>query len=187
MHVHRRCVSQRRSTVGITATPPSRLPSFIGISLLLSGPCGVVSIGEPSATTTGIPSPSAAVNQITMGRCSDSNSASPADADGGVLRELKEQIARQSQEIATLRGNLQQHTTKSMAATTSGGSGGGAHGGGGPDVPTDTYLALPFYQIAAHRVGWLSLFLCSLSLTALIINGFEHTLQGQLELAYFVP
>lgn len=54
-------------------------------------------------------------------------------------------------------------------------------------MQADEYMALPFYKIASHRVGWLSLFLCSLSLTAIIMNGFENTLHRQLELAYFVP
>ena len=36
-------------------------------------------------------------------------------------------------------------------------------------------------------MGWLTLFLASLSLTAVIMNGFEHTLSRQIELAYFVP
>ena len=44
-----------------------------------------------------------------------------------------------------------------------------------------------FASIALERVGWLSVFLVSLSLTALIMNGFEHTLASQIELAYFVP
>ena len=51
----------------------------------------------------------------------------------------------------------------------------------------DVYLSSPFYRIASKRVGWLSFFLASLSLTALIMNGFEKTLERQLELAYFVP
>lgn len=42
-------------------------------------------------------------------------------------------------------------------------------------------------SIAYERVGWLAVFLFSLSFTALIMNGFEHTLSKQIELAYFVP
>ena len=49
------------------------------------------------------------------------------------------------------------------------------------------YVAKPFYAVAMSRVGWLSIFLGSLSLTAIIMNGFEHTLSRQIELAYFVP
>jgi Mg/Co/Ni transporter MgtE len=50
-----------------------------------------------------------------------------------------------------------------------------------------SYRTRPFYSIAMQRVGWLSVFLSSLSLTAVIMNGFEHTLSRQIELAYFVP
>ena len=101
--------------------------------------------------------------------------------DSSVLRELKDTIAKQSKEIDSLKSQLSK--TSGVAAKP---NGGGAHGGG-PEVQTDEYLQSPFYKIASHRVGWLSLFLCSLSLTALIMNGFENTLHRQLELAYFVP
>jgi len=100
--------------------------------------------------------------------------------DSSVLRELKDTIAKQSKEIDSLKSQL----SKSGGAAKQ--SGGGAHSGG-PEMQTDEYLQSPFYMIASHRVGWLSLFLCSLSLTALIMNGFENTLHRQLELAYFVP
>ena len=65
----------------------------------------------------------------------------------------------------------------------------GAHGGGGTDIEEeiDMYLDRPFFSLARHRVGWLTIFLASLSLTAIIMNGFEHTLSRQIELAYFVP
>eukprot|EP00934_Nitzschia_sp_Nitz4_P006218 Nitzschia sp. Nitz4//scaffold14_size191712//132365//134479//NITZ4_001740-RA/size191712-processed-gene-0.66-mRNA-1//-1//CDS//3329536978//6208//frame0 len=49
------------------------------------------------------------------------------------------------------------------------------------------YLQEPFYQKSLRRVGWLAIFMGSLSLTALIINAFEQTLGQHLELAYFVP
>ena len=101
--------------------------------------------------------------------------------ESSVLRELKETIEQQTKEIESLKSQL-----KASPPATSGGAHGGAHGGG-PEMQTDEYLKLPFYKIASHRVGWLSLFLCSLSLTALIMNGFENTLHRQLELAYFVP
>lgn len=100
-----------------------------------------------------------------------------------VLRELKEKIKHQSKEIETLKRRLK---SDGGGASTGSSSSGGAHGGG-PEMQTDEYLSSPFYKIASHRVGWLSLFLCSLSLTALIMNGFENTLHRQLELAYFVP
>ena len=99
--------------------------------------------------------------------------------ESSVLRELKDTITKQSKEIESLKSQLSQNGVKQNG-------GGGAHGGG-PEMQTDEYLKSPFYKIASHRVGWLSLFLCSLSLTALIMNGFENTLHRQLELAYFVP
>lgn len=102
-----------------------------------------------------------------------------------VLRELKETIAKQTKEIESLKSQLAQNRTPAAPKQQQGGH--GAHGGGGPDMQADEYMKLPFYRIASHRVGWLSLFLCSLSLTALIMNGFENTLHRQLELAYFVP
>ena len=105
--------------------------------------------------------------------------------ESSVLRELKEKIEKQTKEIESLKRQLKK------GGDSNGKSGsqqhGGAHGGGGPEMQADEYMKLPFYKIASHRVGWLSLFLCSLSLTALIMNGFENTLHRQLELAYFVP
>jgi Mg/Co/Ni transporter MgtE len=103
------------------------------------------------------------------------------------MRELKETVRKQAVEIDTLKFQL-----KLSGAGPKIGSvvpHGGGHGGGS-EVTLDeltSYLNKPFYQIAMARVGWLSLFLVSLSLTALIMNGFEHTLARQIELAYFVP
>lgn len=50
-----------------------------------------------------------------------------------------------------------------------------------------SYLQQPFYSLGLKRIGWLGLFLMSLSATAWIMNKFERTLESQLELAYFVP
>lgn len=101
-----------------------------------------------------------------------------------VLRELKETIQKQSKEIEQLQAALKDYKskTKSTAAT--------AHHGHGPasdDQDPKEYLASPFYKLALNRVPWLFVFLMSLSLTAVIMNGFEHTLSKQIELAYFVP
>ena len=101
--------------------------------------------------------------------------------DSSVLRELKETIKRQAAEIESLKKS----STKPAASAAA--SGHGAHGGGGDEVVDSSYLNKPFFEIASKRIGWLSLFLLSLSLTALIMNGFEHTLSRQIELAYFVP
>jgi hypothetical protein len=116
------------------------------------------------------------------------------DSSSSVLNEFKETIQKQKTEIALLKKQLQK-----SSSTTSGKSSGGGHGAShsnhhhhgstGQNSLDDlaVYLLSPFYRIAFKRVGWLSLFLCSLSLTAVIINGFEKTLERQLELAYFVP
>lgn len=110
-----------------------------------------------------------------------------------VLSELKDTIKRQASEIE----DLQKRLVASSTLPTTGGpkvepaSAGQGHAGHGP--PGDSidelslYLSKPFYLIATRRVGWLGLFLVSLSLTAVIMSGFEHTLSRQLELAYFVP
>ena len=102
------------------------------------------------------------------------------------LGELKDTIRKQATEIDALRKQLNQ---RALSGTKSAAPSHGVHGGGG-DVSDDdltSYLQRPFYAVASHRVGWLSVFLASLSLTALIMNGFEHTLSRQIELAYFVP
>lgn len=106
------------------------------------------------------------------------------NTDSSVLLELKETIKRQADEIKTLKRKLENPTEAESAEAT---QGGGHHG---PPVDTadiSNYIESPFYGLAAKRVGWLSVFLMSLSLTAVIMNGFEHTLSRQIELAYFVP
>lgn len=104
--------------------------------------------------------------------------ASTITDDAAAVRELKETIRNQAAEIKALKSKVSPRKQSS----------GGAHGGGGgEEVDVSSYLSRPFYSIASQRVGWLSLFLVSLSLTALIISGFEHTLSRQIELAYFVP
>jgi cation transporter-like permease len=102
-----------------------------------------------------------------------------ANPESSVLAELKETIRRQAKEIDELKKS--QTGAKHVAVPPHGG-----HGG----VPVDdfhVYVEQNFLQVAKHRVGWLSLFLMSLSLTALIVNGFEHTLSRQIELAFFMP
>lgn len=102
--------------------------------------------------------------------------------ESSVLRELKEKIKAQSDEIDRLQKQLKSN------ATTSAGPHSHHGGGGSPSAGEVTsYLMEPFYRVALTRVGWLSLFLFSLSFTAIIMNGFEHTLERQIELAYFVP
>lgn len=107
--------------------------------------------------------------------------ANMATQESAVLRELKETIQKQAAELEALKKKM---GTKSIAPMH-----GGGHGAGGTESHDDLslYLTRPFHHIARKRVGWLGLFLISLSLTALIMNGFEHTLSKQIELAYFVP
>jgi len=104
------------------------------------------------------------------------------DTQSSVLRELKETIQRQAEEIDNLKKSLQSSKRP---------SGGVSHGHGVSEEasPSDIqkYLQSSFYQIAFRRVPWLSLFLVSLSMTTVIMTGFEHTLSKQIELAYFVP
>ena len=119
----------------------------------------------------------------------DTGAAGTAAADSSALRELKETVKSQSAEIAKLKLEL----SKKAEAEKGGGSGAagahGAHGGGSSEIEEeiDMYLERPFFSLARHRVGWLTIFLASLSLTAIIMTGFEHTLSRQIELAYFVP
>ena len=104
--------------------------------------------------------------------------------DSSVLSELKQTIKKQQAEIEALKKQIKHSASPAPAV-----SHGGGHGGGWPvsEEELSSYLTRPFYSVALSRVGWLSLFLVSLSLTALIMNGFEHTLEKQIELSYFVP
>ncbi|VEU34903.1 unnamed protein product [Pseudo-nitzschia multistriata] len=102
------------------------------------------------------------------------------------LGELKETIRSQTKEIERLKAQLAKSGGggKSKAA-----SHGGGHGG---DVELtveelNKYLHDPFYRVGLERVGWLGIFLGSLSATALIMNVFEETLEKHIELALFVP
>lgn len=101
------------------------------------------------------------------------------EASPSVLKELKETIQKQAKEIESLKSQLGHK--KSISSTS--------HGHGPPvaDGDPNVYAKTPFYKLAFRRVGWLFIFLMSLSLTAVIMNGFEHTLSKQIELAYFVP
>lgn len=123
------------------------------------------------------------------GRSTNSSSLTKNNVvdDSAALRELKEMIQKQAAEITELKKEVQlRQTNKVVPHSTSSSS----HHGGGGDVSLEElslYLEKPFYLMARKRVGWLSLFLCSLSLTAVIMSGFEHTLSRQIELAYFVP
>jgi cation transporter-like permease len=104
--------------------------------------------------------------------------------DAGVLSELKETIQKQSEEISQLKAKLKQQLTSKKVNTI----GHGGHGGGEvSEEDVSHYLQESFYTMSLKRVGWLGVFLGSLSFTALIMNNFEHTLEKHIELAYFVP
>jgi cation transporter-like permease len=108
----------------------------------------------------------------------------PQSSDASALSELKETIQKQKLEIDKLKAALKEASTGTTAVAAAP----SAHGHvPHDDVDPDIYLSTPFFKIAIKRVGWLAVFLCSLSLTAVIMNGFEHTLSRQIELAYFVP
>ena len=111
-------------------------------------------------------------------------STMPKPNDSSVLSELKETIKKQQSEIEALKKQLKPSSASTASAVSHGG-----HGGGGEvsEEDLDSYLKQTFYGVAMARVGWLAIFLVSLSFTALIMNGFEHTLERQIELSYFVP
>ena len=100
--------------------------------------------------------------------------------ESSALRELKEIIKNQASEIEALKKKIAKSPPISVNAHH-------GHGSEGDPIDPESYLVAPFYELAYKRVSWLGIFLCSLSLTAVIMQGFEHTLSRQIELAYFVP
>jgi len=62
----------------------------------------------------------------------------------------------------------------------------GGSSGGGP-TPVGDYRKLTLSSMVINRGLWLSAFLMSLSLTSVVMSGFEHTLAEHIQLAYFVP
>lgn len=120
-----------------------------------------------------------------IAKMSRGGSVKKASADSSVLRELKETIQKQAIEIDTLKKSLKKGSSSSEPPAA---NAGGAHGGAAPsDDEIAIYLNRPFHGVAFSRVGVLGIFFVSLSLTAVIMNGFEKTLERQIELAYFVP
>jgi len=110
-------------------------------------------------------------------------------SSSSVLRELKDTISSQASEINELKKELKAISKQSSNKQTTEKAAGVSHGHGPPVDNEDIidYASKSFLTIAFERVGWLAIFLFSLSFTALIMNGFEHTLSKQIELAYFVP
>mmetsp|Transcript_5059 Transcript_5059/g.7320 ORF Transcript_5059/g.7320 Transcript_5059/m.7320 type:complete len:284 (+) Transcript_5059:83-934(+) len=140
----------------------------LGFVLLILFPCEVNSLFlRTEQVSARIPTP----NMVTK---SNSGQADPA-----VLSDLKELIKKQAAEIASLKKTVAESGGKSSSAPAS------HHGAPAEDI--SSYVNQSFLQVAMTRIGWLSVFLASLSLTALIVNGFEHTLSRQIELAFFMP
>jgi len=102
------------------------------------------------------------------------------------LGELKETIQSQKKEIERLKAQVASSKGggKTKKAAVSHGHGGGEELS---EEEVARYLHDPFYTVGFQRVGWLGIFLASLSATALIMNVFEETLEKHIELALFVP
>lgn len=128
--------------------------------------------------STSASSPAFTTHSVLMAKNNNNNKMSNTDAS--VLAELKETIKKQAAEIEQLK--------KSNTGGNSAPATGGAHGGPAPSMEEiHNYLHKPFFNVARERIGWLGVFLMSLSATAVIVNGFEHTLARQIELAFFMP
>jgi cation transporter-like permease len=153
--------------------------------LVVVGQCWSIS----TSTTVGNPlSSTMAAKKLSAVNASDMNSS--------VLLELKETIRRQAAEIALLKQQhgdnaiLNGYGKAAVAAAAQPPVSLSSHHGGGGEVSMEQlrlYLDRPFYDICRQRVGWLGLFMISLSGTAVIMSGFEHMLASQVELAFFVP
>ena len=107
--------------------------------------------------------------------------------DSSALRELKDTIKTQAAEIDRLRKELDKSGGIAVKKKVKVPSGGHAHGGAADNEDILDYKEKSSFAVAYERLPWLALFLFSLSFTAIIMNGFEHTLSKQIELAYFVP
>jgi len=158
--------------------PPSAL-SFLLYTLLFTTAFSnsVLAINTPAAFV----SKKSPVNIMTAKTNNNTN-------DSSALRELKDTIKTQAAEIDRLKNELTKNgisvAVKKKVVVPSGGH---AHGGAADNEDILDYKEKSSFAIAYERVPWLAVFLFSLSFTALIMNGFEHTLSKQIELAYFVP
>ena len=156
--------------------PDIKLVSLIATTLILC----LSRTSVVSASSLSIPRSNLPIKKTNLSRIM---SFTKQDESASALKELKDTIVAQKKEIAGLKSQLKE-TQGTSSAKQSQGHG---HGPSVDDEDPDVYLSSPFYKVAFKRVGWLAIFLCSLSLTAVIMNGFEHTLSRQIELAYFVP
>jgi len=158
--------------------PPLSALSFLIYTL-------IVTAVSSSNSVLAISSPTAFVSKKTtlnMAAAKTNN-----NNDSSALRELKDTIKTQAAEIDRLKNELVKNgiplAAKKKVVVPSGGH---AHGAADNEDILD-YKEKSSFSIAYERVPWLAVFLFSLSFTALIMNGFEHTLSKQIELAYFVP
>mmetsp|Transcript_5109 Transcript_5109/g.6599 ORF Transcript_5109/g.6599 Transcript_5109/m.6599 type:complete len:297 (+) Transcript_5109:52-942(+) len=154
--------------------------SFVKIASSTASLRNLKFLSTPSAASVFVPSGNIMSNSHKKNE--DQSTSSPS-----ALRELKELIQKQAAEIETLKETLRYQKNAPATAASSSSSQGHGHGPPSTDEDPNVYLSSPFYRLAFRRVGWLFIFLMSLSLTAIIMNGFEHTLSKQIELAYFVP
>jgi len=174
------CSAQAAATTSrrCNKTPSSALSFLLFYTLLLLTVLNnsVLAINGPAAFI-------AKKSSVNMAVKTNNNNESSA------LRELKDTIKTQAAEIDRLKKELLSKKDGVVAAKkkVSAPSGGHAHGGAPDNEDILDYKDKSSFSIACERVPWLALFLFSLSFTALIMNGFEHTLSKQIELAYFVP
>jgi len=175
------CNAQAAATTSrrCNKTPSSALSFLLFYTLLLLTALdnSVLAINGPAAFI-------AKKSSVNMAVKTNNNNESSA------LRELKDTIKTQAAEIDRLKKELLSKKDGVVVAAkkkVSAPSGGHAHGGAPDNEDILDYKDKSSFSIACERVPWLALFLFSLSFTALIMNGFEHTLSKQIELAYFVP
>mmetsp|Transcript_66284 Transcript_66284/g.183033 ORF Transcript_66284/g.183033 Transcript_66284/m.183033 type:complete len:237 (+) Transcript_66284:352-1062(+) len=98
------------------------------------------------------------------------------------IRALRAECSSLKKKLAAAEPSSSSSTSAAAAAVAAVPAGG--HGGGSP---VDDYVNTSILHLVISRGGWLTLFLMSLSLTAAVMGGFEHTLEKHIELSYFVP
>mmetsp|Transcript_2265 Transcript_2265/g.4862 ORF Transcript_2265/g.4862 Transcript_2265/m.4862 type:complete len:324 (+) Transcript_2265:151-1122(+) len=183
------CSSTFTSAASTTSTT-RKIKIFISTIALLFLSCDHSSQLFPNLFVEGITAQGSSIPLLTTTssiiaqrkRMSNNDNKNSASA----LGELKETIRSQKKEIARLTAKIASSEKSSKSSSSA------SHGGHGGDVELtqeelSRYLNDPFYRVGMQRVGWLGIFLASLSATALIMNVFEETLEKHIELALFVP
>ena len=97
------------------------------------------------------------------------------------IRALRAECSSLKKKLAAAEPSSSSSTSAAAAAVAAVPAGG--HGGGSP---VDDYVNTSILHLVISRGGWLTLFLMSLSLTAAVMGGFEHTLEKHIELCRFV-